>query len=317
MSKTKTNIIYTGDAMALLKKFDSDSIDAIVTDPPYGISFLELDWDQDVPGIELWQACLRVLKPGGHLLAFASARTYHRMASNIEQAGFEIRDQLMWLYASGFPRSYNIALAIEKKYGPDKANNWQGWGTTLKPAHEPLVMARKPFSGPVIDNVIAFGTGGLNIDASRVHEKGKQKRSGKIIKFKQPKKRFPANVLHNGLDEHWASYFYCPKPTTKERDRGLDKFKLKQAHKRTGFNPKNYTAHRGATGASRNFHPTVKPIMLMEYLITLVTPKGGLVLDPFAGSGTTLIAAKNLGHPYIGIEREANYVKLAKARLAA
>ena len=319
MSNTK-NKILTGDAKVVLKRLEANSIDSIVTDPPYGIVFVGLDWDRDVPEIQLWKECLRVLKPGGHLLAFASARTYHHTAFNIEQAGFEIRDQIMWIYSSGLPRSYNIALAIEKKYGPDKAKHWQGWGTTLKPAHEPIVVARKPFLGPVIDNVLSFGTGGLNIDKSRIDAKpnNPKKKTGKVIHLKKKSKsRFPANVVHSDIDEFWTSYFYCAKPTTEERDRGLENFKLMQGHERMGFISKNHTAHRGATGQARNFHPTVKPIALMEHLITLVTPKNGIVLDPFTGSGSTLIAAKNLDYPYIGIEREADYVKIAKARLAA
>ena len=319
MSNTK-NKIFTGDARVNLKQLKANSVDAMVTDPPYGISFIGLKWDHDVPDVQLWKECLRVLKPGGHLLAFASARTYHHTAFNVEQSGFEIRDQIMWIYASGFPRSYNIALAIEKKWGPEKAKNWKGWGTTLKPAHEPIVVARKPFVGPVVDNVLSFCTGGLNIDESRIDaESYKPKtKNGKVICLKKkPRNRFPANVIHSDIDEFWTPYFYCAKPTTEERDRGLEKFKMLQGHERMGFNSKNYTAHRGATGQARNFHPTVKPIALMEHLITLVTPKNGTVLDPFAGSGSTLIAAKKLGHPYIGIERDADYVKIAKARLAA
>ncbi len=320
--KNPKNTIYTGDALDVLKNLKADSIDAIVTDPPYGISFIGLDWDHDVPGIGLWQEALRVLKPGGHLLAFAGSRTYHRMASNIETAGFEIRDQIVWLYGSGFPRSYNIEMAIRKKHGASKAKKWQGWGTTLKPAHEPIVMARKPFNSAVTDNVLAFGVGGLNIDACRVdHKDGAGdtcKKSNNVVPIKHHGKgRFPANVVHSGIPAKWSSYFYCAKPTTAERDKGLEHFTPKLAHERTGSSSKNHTAHRGATGVARNFHPTVKPIALMEHLISLVTPTGGIVLDPFAGSGTTLIAAQNLGFVYIGVEQEADYVKIAKARLSA
>ncbi len=176
MNKQK-NMIYTGDSLVIIKSLTNDSVDAVVTDPPYGISLNNHKWDQDVPAIELWKEVFRVLKPGGHLLAFAGSRTYHRMATNIEQAGFEIRDQIMWIYATGFPRSFNITLAIERKHGPTVAQNWQGLGTTLKPAHEPIVVARKPFPGPVIDNVLTFGTGGLNIEKSKIQHNEKRTRS--------------------------------------------------------------------------------------------------------------------------------------------
>ena len=168
--KVKTNIIHIGDSKLKLQCIETNSIDVIVTDPPYGISFQGLKWDSDVPDTGVWKEALRVLKPGGHLLAFAGSRTYHNMASNIEKAGFEIRDQIMWIYGSGFPRSYNIYKGMQRKYGTLKAKPWRGWGTTLKPAHEPIVLARKPFEGTVADNVIAFGTGGLNIDRCRTEE---------------------------------------------------------------------------------------------------------------------------------------------------
>ncbi len=322
---TRLNKIYTGDSSDVLKNFEDNSIDAIVTDPPYGISFLGMKWDSEVPNDSVWKEAFRVLKPGSHLVSFSGSRTYHLAATSIEQAGFEIRDQIMWLYGSGFPRSYNINLAMERIYGATKAQNWHGWGTTLKPAHEPIVLARKPFSGTVVDNVLQFGTGGLNIDRSRVksdRDYSSHKYSGgnpKIVPInsRSPKGRFPANVVHSGLSESWASYFYCAKPSLLERDKGLGDFALKQAHERTHSKKNGHTPHRGAGGSCRNFHPTVKPVSLMEHLITLVTPPDGVVLDPFVGSGSTLIAAKNLGYRYIGIERDADYVKLANARLTA
>lgn len=319
MSATKNNI-YTGDALAVLKTFKTNSIDAVVTDPPYGISFIELDWDKQLPDTSLWQEVLRVLKPGGHLLAFSSSRTYHTLACNIERAGFDIRDQLMWIYGSGLPRSYNLEKGITKKYSAHVAKNWRGWGTTLKPAHEPIAVARKPFDGSVTDNVIAFGTGGLNIDKSRVADEISQanKQSGSVIKFTgHPKGRFPANVVHSDIEEPWTPYFYCAKPSTKERDKGLGSFELVPAHERANCKQGQQTKFRGAGTAARNFHPTVKPIALMEHLITLVTPDGGTVLDPFAGSGSTLIAAQNLGFSYIGIEQDPAYVEIAQARMAA
>lgn len=313
--KTPKHSIYTGDALAVLKTFKTHSIDAVVTDPPYGISFIELDWDKKLPDTPLWQEVLRVLKPGGHLLAFSSSRTYHTLACNIERAGFDIRDQLMWIYGSGFPRSYSLEKGIAKKYDQKTAEQWRGWGTTLKPAHEPIAVARKPFDGSVTDNVIAFGTGGLNIDQSRVNSDAS---SGKVVPFKgHTKGRFPANVAHSDIDEPWTPYFYCAKPTTKERDQGLGNFDLVPAHQRARCKKGQLTKFRGAGACVKNFHPTVKPIALMEHLITLVTPPDGTVLDPFAGSGSTLIAAKNLGYPAIGIEQDPAYVEIAQARLAA
>ena len=151
--------LLLGDCLEKLKELDDNSIDSIVTDPPYGLSFMGKKWDYDVPSVEIWEECMRVLKPGGHLLSFAGSRTYHRMAVRIEDAGFEIRDQIMWIYGSGFPKSHNIG---------HKVDEYQGWGTALKPAHEPIVMARKPFKGSVADNVLEWGTGGINIDDSRI-----------------------------------------------------------------------------------------------------------------------------------------------------
>ena len=204
----KTNIdLRQGDCLEVMKKMDDNSVDSIVTDPPYGLSFMGKKWDYDVPSIEIWKEALRVLKPGGHLLAFSGSRTYHRMVVNIEDAGFEIRDQIMWVYGSGFPKSLNISKAIDKAAGKegeivgenrfgktstgqtsgwnnnnvaatgkqivrapatDDAKKWEGWGTALKPAHEPIVMARKPLEGTVVENVLEHGTGGLNIDGSRI-----------------------------------------------------------------------------------------------------------------------------------------------------
>lgn len=317
----QTNKIYTGNSEEILKGFPANSIDSVVTDPPYGISFQGHEWDTSVPAVGIWKEALRVLKPGGHLLAFAGSRTYHQMATNIEKAGFEIRDQIMWIYGSGFPRSFNIYKAIDKKYGHSKAKNWQGWGTTLKPAHEPIVVARKPFSGTVSNNVLKFGTGGLNIDASRVpsDKSADSKHGNNVVPIRNadPKGRFPANIVHTDLVEPWTPYFYCAKPSRQERDAGLDDFGLVAANERANRKNVINTAHIGAASAARNFHPTVKPIALMEHLIKLVTPADGVVLDPFAGSGSTLIAAQNLDHPYIGIEMDSQYVELAEARLAA
>jgi site-specific DNA-methyltransferase (adenine-specific) len=305
--------IVHDDAMEVLTRMTDNSVDAIVTDPPYGLSFMGKKWDYDVPSVMIWKECLRVLKPGGHLLSFAGSRTYHRMAVNIEDAGFEIRDQIMWLYGSGFPKSHNLS------------DDWEGWGTQLKPAHEPIVMARKPFKGTVAKNVLEHGTGALNIDTSRIDYNGEKpnvggrgahgrgegygfkpmdevkrtnrkpredgfwgkggyKNEGNDIATANPNGRWPANIIHDGIEDEWARYFYCPKASKAERGEG-------------------------------NNHPTVKPVALMEYLIRLVTPPNGVVLDPFLGSGTTGVAAIKQGFHFIGIEREADYIPIAEARM--
>ena len=286
-------------------------------------------WDYDVPQVELWKEVYRVLKPGGHILSFAGSRTYHRMAVNIEDAGFEIRDMLGWLYGSGFPKSHNIGHKVEK---------YKGWGTALKPAHEPIVMARKPFNTSVAENVLTHGTGGINIDECRVgtDEKlsiGSNNRKNANVNFgmKNDKKkqkqneqgRFPANIIHDGSEEvlevfeESSRFFYCAKASKAERNMGLDDFEGKyldpqrKVGSKGGTNPRN----RGAESKRKNYHPTVKPIKIMEYLVRLVTPKEGIVLEPFAGSGTTLIACKQQGFNYIGIEREQEYCDIAEARL--
>jgi len=353
-------------------------------------------WDYDVPQVELWKEVYRVLKPGGYILSFAGSRTYHRMAVNIEDAGFEIRDMLGWLYGSGFPKSHNIGKAVDKLQGNKRetigerkgtyadirrdkktgeadlhggiAKNkpriksiitkgktpYEGWGTALKPAHEPIVMARKPFNTSVAENVLTHGTGGINIDDCRVEiildnedrAKSKnttQKTSG--ISFKGNKKdsqetplynleqgRFPANIIHDGSEEvlevfeESSRFFYCAKASKAERNMGLDELSTKQTTGGGGLTaPKdkdgNYISASAAgkygsvKAAQKNYHPTVKPIKLMEYLVRLVTPKEGIVLEPFAGSGTTLIACKQQGFNYIGIEREQEYCDIAEARL--
>ena len=303
---------------------DGIQVDSVVTDPPYGIHFMGKDWDK-FKGTKVTKSqvvtnlgarmrmtthkenmdfqkwcnewailCLELLKPGGYILAFSSSRTYHHLACGIESAGFEVRDQLMWLYGSGFPKSMNIG---------------KGWGTALKPAHEPVVMARKPVEGTVANNVLKHGTGGINIDDCRIDlSEGDDPRLGGKGTWKTDKMannvygdyegkesgsselgRFPANVMHDGLEQEWARFFYCPKVSKDERNRGLNK----------------------------NNHPTVKPIELMKYLCRLVTPKGGIVLDPFMGSGSTGMAAKDEGFDFVGIEREKEYFEIAEARINA
>jgi site-specific DNA-methyltransferase (adenine-specific) len=263
--------ILHGDNRDTLKTIADNSIDAIVTDPPYGIDFLGKSWDANTGALETYQECLRVLKPGGHIVAFSAARTYHHLAITLEQAGFEIRDQIMWIYSSGFPK-----------------------GDNLKPAHEPIAMARKP------------GKSILNIDACRIeysdHKPSAGKRTssfhnatGKLAATQSGGDgsggwvaneigRFPSNVI--GEISNYQKYFYCPKVSQKER-------------------------------MEFNNHPTVKPIELMKYLIKLITPPGGTVLDPFNGSGSTGCAAVELGMEYIGCELDANYVEIATRRIEA
>jgi site-specific DNA-methyltransferase (adenine-specific) len=328
MCKTK---LMKGDCLDRLKDLEDDSLEACVTDPPYGLKFMSKKWDHDVPTVELWREVYRVLKPGAHLLAFFGTRTYHRGACAIEDAGFEIRDQIGWLYGSGFPKSLDIGKAIDKM---------DGWGTALKPAWEPIVVARKPFKGTVAQNVLEHGTGGINVDGCRVpgpkgvpaslSEAGQHGwgTGGDMDRKSIQNGRFPANIIHDGSDEVLAAFpndsqrfFYCAKASKKERNAGLERMPELSAGEATdrkdgsaGLNSPR--AGAGRTGGSKNSHPTVKPIALMEYLIKLVTPPGGTVLDPFAGSGSTLIAAKRLGVNSIGIELEAEYVEIIKARMS-
>ena len=367
--------LMLGDCLEKLKELDDNSVDSIVTDPPYGLSFMGKKWDYDVPSKEIWQECLRVLKPGGHLLAFAGSRTYHRMAVRIEDAGFEIRDQIMWIYGSGFPKSMNIGKAVDKIQGNErevvettnsrdrtkhnantiftgqnvsgwndsKGNSpWEGWGTALKPAHEPIVMARKPLSEKtVVDNVLEWGTGGINIDDSRVGvielkqytgtKKPKSLSNTNIYgdyNYKKsdqplPDSRFPANVIFDEeagkiLDEQSAAsrFFYCPKASKKDRNEGLDEFEKKQQDlSRKEGNPGGNNPRNRGLNKRQNYHPTVKPTNLMLYLIRLVTPKSGITLDPFMGSGSTGKAAIRGGFNFVGIEREEEYFKIANARI--
>jgi site-specific DNA-methyltransferase (adenine-specific) len=289
--------LHHGNCLDILRTLPDASVDAVVTDPPYGLSFMGKRWDYDVPSVEIWEQCLRVLKPGGYLLAFAGTRTQHRMAVRIEDAGFEIRDMIAWMYGSGFPKSHNLQ------------DDRQGWGTALKPAMEPITMARKPFKGTVADNVQAYGTGAINIDGCRIEtdEKWDEKdRSATVVdEFWVGKKprfcgshdlgRWPANVIHDGCDDvlrgmgEAARFFYTPKACKEDRDDGCE----------------------------NNFHPTVKPTDLMRYLCRMVTPPGGIVLDPFTGSGSTGRGAVLEGFRFIGCEMDADYIEIAKARILA
>jgi DNA modification methylase len=487
--------LYQGDCLAVLASLPDNSVDAIVTDPPYGLAFMGKRWDYDVPDGAIWAECLRVLKPGGHLLAFAGTRTQHRMAIRIEDAGFEIRDMIAWVYGSGFPKSLDVSKAIDKHGGqsvawfgpwfrnwrkkngvtqkqvaalfpsntggltgcvanwelgfnmptPDQFNlirdtfglpfasveeaerevvgqkngthpsnhinasnfaqgamgrvrlditapatpaarQWQGWGTALKPSFEPVTLARKPFPGTVAANVLAHGTGAINVDGCRVdagdhpgihksmsnrlHE-GYQRpwRDGGPPQYKDtPAGRFPANLIHDGSAEvvglfpetttnsignalqkgtiekkhpqgnaygeyaahvyksdyastgSAARFFYCAKASKDDRDDGCEGLEERESQS-TRWSGEGMPLRQDGTERkmpiNRNFHPTVKPTALMRYLCRLITPPGGVVLDPFMGSGSTGLGAWREGFRFIGIEREAEYFTLAIHRLRA
>jgi site-specific DNA-methyltransferase (adenine-specific) len=297
--------IREGDCREVMRGMDADSIDAIVCDPPYGLSFMGKGWDHGVPGVEFWTEAMRVAKPGAHLLAFGGTRTYHRLACAIEDAGWEMRDLIAWISNKTFPKSHNLK------------DDWQGWGTALKPVLEPIAMARKPLVGTVAENVIAHGTGAINVNECRVlSDDGYQKAWDRPISTnigagsrgnfisdgtqhtvdiranKPVGGRWPANVIHDGSEEATAPmgkaarFFYCAKASKADRGDG-------------------------------NHHPTVKPTALMRYLCRLVTQPGGIVLDPFCGSGSTGKAALLEGFRFIGIERESDYAAIARARIAA
>ena len=357
--------ILQGDCREVLKTLPDESVDAIVCDPPYGLSFMGKGWDHGVPGVEFWEPVLRVAKPGAHLLAFGGTRTFHRLMVAIEDAGWEIRDTVMWVYGSGFPKSHN---------GP-----WGG--TALKPAWEPVVVARKPMEGTVAANVEKHGTGALNIDACRIAvteadesqlrtmERGQRTHntSGQVWGLSKlgsdtpqvvrTEGRWPANVIHDGSEEvltafpdapgqlrnvtgreqshvtknaygHFerggsgatargdsgsaARFFYCAKADRADRNDGLDGRVTDDGRKV----PADNAYQRGKT-LRKNHHPTVKPTDLMRYLCRLVTPKGGTILDPFMGSGSTLKAAELEGFSAIGIELEAEYCEIARRRIAS
>ena len=336
--------LYNGKSEEVLKDFDPSVFTACVTDPPYGLAFMGKAWDYDVPKQDLWDQVYRVCKPGAHLLSFFGSRTYHRGVIPIEDAGFEIRDQIMWVYGSGFPKSHDIAKAIDKKEGQwrgratgiisvngslerpnyhrsdkgepisSKAKLWNGYGTALKPAHEPIVLARKPIDGTVARNALEHGCGGLNIDGGRIagvpsYPTGERSNIGFKLSphntsYPTPHQfgRFPANFIHDGIDEDWAKFFYCAKAGKKERNEGC------QALPET----------KDVELPKHNNHPTVKPLALMKYPVTLVKqPEHNLILEPFGGSGTTAVACKSLGLKCVIIEMSEDYCKIIAARVAA
>lgn len=374
------SLLIHNDCLSALKEMPENSVDSIVTDPPYGLSFMGKKWDYDVPSVEIWKECLRVLKPGGHLLSFAGTRTQHRMAINIEDAGFEIRDMIAWVYGSGFPKSLDVSKAIDKAAGAerevvgkspysanrktakgsttfigqdeparmitkpatDDAQKWQGWGTALKPALEPITLARKPFKATVAANVLEHGTGAINVDGCRVgdnagwsYPKGRggtawHGRDSLANNLTEPmaatQGRWPANFIHDGSDEavtllgEPARFFYCAKASKKDRNEGCEKLSAENATQRMNASSARMengaaTGKREPQSQNQNHHPTVKPTALMRYLVRLVTPPDGTVLDPFMGSGSTGKAAKIEGFNFIGIEREAEYIDIAKERI--
>ena len=466
-------MILHGDCLEQMRAMEDNSVDSVVSDPPYGISFMGKKWDYDVPKVEVWEEALRVLKAGGHILVACGTRTQHRMCVNIEDAGFEIRDIVAWVYGSGFPKSHNIGKGIDKKIRGDlvrekiiyfrgkrrltikqlaekidipdankslwdwekdghnpsekswrkikevlevsnkeekefereiigkgsagflEKNNvfeldnkeygnfnltkgtskYEGWGTALKPAMELWTLARKPLSEKTVaENVLKWGTGGINIDECRVESGERDARENNIswginrvgqennIRGNKAvgtttQGRFPANLIHDGSDEvvsgfpdtksgssgkgsstkvggmfgsgnpvtsefrpadlgSASRFFYCAKASKSERNAGLEGFEeRKQDLSRKEGNPGGDNPRNRGVNKRANHHPTVKPIKLMQYLVRLITPKGGTVLDPYMGSGTTGIACKKEGFEFIGIELDEDYFKIANARI--
>jgi len=414
--------VICGDCLDVMAFMDAESVDSIVTDPPYGLSFMGKDWDHGVPGTHFWKEALRVAKPGTHLLAFGGTRTFHRLVVAIEDAGWEIRDTIMWVYGEGFPKSHDVSKAIDKmagakrkivcdnpnarpnsqpKYSLDgknknfqinvqpitapatpEAKQWEGWGTALKPAWEPVIVARKPLEGTVANNVLKWGTGAININGCRIGNEVRENpqagfiRRGRtdeevffgVDKYKpkgtvQTIGRFPANLIHDGSDEvlelfpytksgsingtynntimaqsngnrngkpihleftgdegSAARFFYCAKASKSERNAGLDGIEEKQRDlsrnaQQPSMNGGEGNPYNRGVKPVFNHHPTVKPIALMRYLVRLVTPPNGIVLDPFCGSGSTGVAAVLEGFRFIGIDISEEYCEIAKHRI--
>lgn len=389
--------LYLGDCREVMPTLNP--VHAIICDPPYELGFMGKAWDKTgiANDVKMWAECLRVLRPGGHLLSFGGSRTYHRMACAIEDAGFEIRDQIMWLYGSGFPKSLDVSKAIDKAAGAERevlavvdprstfdgrertsaaintnwreaegredvcdlskkeisapateaAKQWDGWGTALKPAHEPICVARKPIEGTVAANVLEHGTGALNIDGCRIctneltprnnantrtlYEKGFEG-TPKMIE-PSPLGRWPSNVIHDGSEEvlnSFAGYGDKSSPWIGNEklsgakggkmfggsDQSID---VKPEYRDSGSAARFFycaKADREERGTGNN-HPCVKPLDLMRYLCKLICPPtGGILLDPFMGSGSTIIAGRRFYQHCIGIEMNEAYAEIAAKRLS-
>ena len=380
-----------GDCLYMMPELLPDSVDAIVTDPPYGLTgdgkggFMGKEWDGCVPGVKFWEQAIRVAKPGAWLLAFGGTRTYHRLACAIEDAGWEIRDCIMWVFGVGWPKSLNIAKAIDRHNGYEgrvvgtrkvdtsmqggnllrgghrrheveqevrelspEASKWEGFGTCLKPAYEPILVARKPLDGTVINNVLKHGTGALNIDACRVslpdgdnltdgierneHKADTHGMGYNFVSVNRPAGvgRFPANIIHDGSPEvlelfpdsrgqQGAVTGKEPSETTRGIYGKFSGNRKKSCPRGDSGSAARFFYCAKASRAERgegNTHITVKPIALMRYLVTLVAPPGSVVMDPFMGSGTTGVACMQTGHGFIGIEQEKEYFEIAKKRIS-
>lgn len=348
--------LYVGDCREVLRALPGESVHAVVTDPPYEFRFMARAWDGSGVAFEVdtWREVLRVMKPGAHLVAFGGARTHHRLWCAVEDAGFELRDTLMWLYGSGFPKSLDVAKAIDRQAGhwrgrrgavtavnramsgpnyerapkgdaiTDAAHEWHGWGTALKPAYEPIVLARRPLAGTVVANVQQHGTGALNVDGCRVPTGERwhgRETNDERSSSSHPGGRWPANVILDPeaatmLDEHRdqgsaSRLFYVAKAATPEREAGLRHL---EPQRRTDGRAKDIDNPRLRTSMRRNMHPTVKPLALIRWLMRLVTPLEGIVLDPFLGSGTTAVAAFHEGFRCIGADLSEEYAQIAIAR---
>lgn len=351
-----TITVHCGDSRALLRNVADASVDSVVCDPPYELGFMGRAWDKSgiAYDVDLWSEVLRTLKPGGHLVAFGGTRTYHRMACAIEDAGFDIRDQLAWSYGSGFPKSLDAAKAIDRdacgcggRRGKDhtcaatpEAEPWQGWGTALKPAWEPICLARKPLSRTVVENVLAHGTGALNIDGCRISARlsdpnvrnnpaanearnnfgggadGREPRA-----HGTPAARWPANIIHDGSDEVLAGF---PETSSGGVHKGVKASGVfppwgpeTQGHQDSGSAARFfYSAKASKLDRLGSDHPTVKPVELMRWLVRLVTPPGGTVLDPFAGTGPTGLAALVEGFGAILMELRSEAVDDINRRIA-
>lgn len=408
--KTNDYILINDKMQNMLNYIEEESVDAIICDPPYELNFMNKGWDNSGVAFQkdTWSECFKVLKRGGYLLAFGGSRTFHKIACAIENAGFEIRDTIMWLYGSGFPKSNNIGLSFDKRNNIDNRkgniitngahngkhfdeckkslntkfeerisqNEWKGWGTCLKPAYEPIIVARKPFNGSLLENIEKNGVGGLNIDECRVgnehfDQKGGQAKTqciydDKVIRDKSYDGRFPSNVITDGSEEvaigmpntksrveerndkhsfkgnkeafqygykHRVGsgyddegsamrYFYSAKASKKDRDEGLNDFVEKVITDGCiRSNQRSAQKFGGNSAPRKNIHPTVKPTELMQYLVRLVTPKNGTILDCFMGSGSTGKAVmfenreRQANYKFVGIEMTDEYLPICAARI--